>query len=89
MINVSFKPKEFCKGIADEIIKQLKKIMGITQEDRWIIGAEAMELLHCKKDKLREHRNNGDIIFNDNTSTILYSRQSIFDFLKQTSNGPI
>jgi hypothetical protein len=70
-------------ALVEKVIERLKENKPV-KEDKWISGAEAMELLRIKsKTTLQKLRDEGKIRFTQpEKKIILYDRDSIIDYLE-------
>jgi len=69
-----------------ELIDQVVERLAVVHDrpvDKWIDGKQAMEKLHCKKTKLQELRDTGQIEYSKMGNTILYNSFSIDEYIER------
>ena len=73
-------------NLIDSVVKRLSN----NKKDPWVDKAEAMHILKVKSSTtLQSYRDNLEIKFSqlDNSSLIIYHRQSLYDFLERNAKG--
>jgi hypothetical protein len=71
--------KRTVKDAVKEIKTESKKI---TDDEQWIDGKQAQLILKCKRDKLRQLREDEKIKVSKHGRKVLYSKPSLYEFLE-------
>lgn len=74
------------KKMVKEAVKEAKKeLTSDKNEDDWIERKQAEVILRCKVDKLRQLRDDGEIITSKHGRKVLYYKPSLYKFLETNS----
>lgn len=74
--------KRTVKDAVKEVKTESKKM---TDDEHWIDGKEAQLILKCKRDKLRQLREDEKIKVSKHGRKVLYSKPSLYEFLESNT----
>lgn len=74
--------KRTVKDAVKEVKTESKKM---PDDEQWIDGKEAQLVLKCKRDKLRQLREDEKIKVSKHGRKVLYSKPSLFEFLESNT----
>lgn len=73
------------KRTVKDAVKEVKTESKKMTDEQWIDGKEAQLILKCKRDKLRQLREDEKIKVSKHGRKVLYSKPSLYEFLESNT----
>ncbi len=78
---------EMKRAVKDAVKESKSESKQVSDTDQWVEGKEAETILKCKRDKLKQLRDDEKIRVSHHGRKILYYKPSLYEFLENNAIG--